>query len=469
MATAEGVKNKIQNLINTANKMTGARDTTLTDAVTRLLAVYEGGAFTMNNNPTRQFRVQAGTSVSAGEFVELINSWGAGNVYGTPSEALSAVRLSDSRVVVLYTDSSKQAQAVLVSIGESSVTVSTPLAFTNSKNTTRIAAAALQADRIIVAYNSDARSGRLTGELLVLRVTDNALQLGPSYEFQEGNINCISITRMSDTQGLISYTTGSDAYACPGFAQVADISGTNISLGSTTNYAAFAFRQKVVALSASKALVVLCNPEHDSDVAGKAIVLTVSGTTVQKGTLYNFRNVFIYDTTAAALSDTKVLVAYATKAASSSAYAEVLTITGNTVTAGTLVALEAGVAGSKPTIAVLSGTEALLTWNSATGAKAAVATINGATITIGAAATVHTGSAVGKITTVATSENTVLTVYATSSATAYRGLDIDGTAVTAASGSGGKLVQPATSNDAIAGVAKTSGAAGETVDVYRVI
>lgn len=465
MATAEGVKNKIQNLIDTANKTTGARDTTLAEAFNSLMAGYEGSPFEINGTP-RQFRVQSGASVSAGDFVELINSWGTGNISGTQSEALSAVALSDSRVVVLYSNASKQAQAVLVSIGESSVTIGTPLTFTNSKNTTRIAAVALDGQHILVAYNSDARSGRLTGELLVLQVTDNTLKLGSSYEFQEGNINCLSITRMSDTQGLISYTTGSDAYACPGFAQVADISGTNISLGTSTNYAAFAFRQKVVALSASKALVVICNPEHDSEVAGKAIVLTVSGTAVQKGTLYNFRNAFIGDVTAAAISNTKVLVAYYNKATSSSANAEVLTVSGTTVTAGAPVVLEAGVVSNTPTIAVMSGTKAILTWNAASYAKAAVATITGATITLGAAVTVHTLTA-SKVDTIALSDSTALTIYVTSSGTVYKGLNLTGDVITVAAGTGGTFVQPATSNATLAGVAKTTGAAGETVTVYR--
>jgi hypothetical protein len=216
------------------------------------------------------------------------------------------------------------------------------------------------------------------------------------------------------------------------------------------------------------------NRDNDSGQAGYAVVLSLNGASYwSKGTALNFRNALIDYMTATALDATKVVVAYPDGGSSNNPVATLLVVNDTNVSTYTRLSLETGVTGTELAITTLNGSKALATWTTGTGStlklRSKVLTVSGTTLTAGAVTTLNTGdAAITKQTLIASADNSLVVVYKNVGAK-YRGINMNGdtASVAALSDNGGIQVKVGTSSGSIAGVAKTPGFSGATIDVYR--
>ena len=355
------------------------------------------------NGAINEYVVNAGANVNAGDFVEFIQGKvNQGTFNSGDTNYISAVALSDSKVLVAYRDSgnSGYGTAVVLTISGTTISVGNKTVFNNG-STNDISAVALSDSQVLVAYNNGGNS--YYGTAVVLTVSGTTISAGTETVFNRGNTNYISAVALNNSKVLVAYTDNGNLFY--GTAVVLTISGTKISVGTETVFNS-GTTSDVSAVALSNSQVLVAYTDNGNSSYGTAVVLTISGTTISVGTETVFNNRYTYNMSAAALSDNQVLVAYRDNSNSNYGTAVVLTISGTTISVGNK--------------------------------------------------TVFNNGSTNDISAVALSDSQVLVAYRDN------GDSLGDYALI------GEVIQPATTRDGYVGVAKTSGTAGQTVEVFEV-
>jgi hypothetical protein len=184
-----------------------------------------------------------------------------------------------------------------------------------------------------------------------------------------------SITALSATQALVTFTSSTGTQE----AQVITMSGNTISLGTQLQVSSSTtcIDTTVTRLSTTTAICVWRNNTSEN----RAVVLSVSGSTITAGTSNTFSTGTITFPFIEGLSATSAIVAYT----ESYTKANVFSISGTTITAGPMQVLDIGET-SYNYLSALSSTKCVLaTGSGSVGANACVAvlTISGNTVTAG--------------------------------------------------------------------------------------
>jgi hypothetical protein len=351
---------------------------------------------------------------------------------------------------VAYQDggNSNYGTAVVLSITDGVVSVGTEAVFC-AATTTYISVCALTDNKVSVVYN---KTSSLYCNILTIDRTN--ISVSTSKQIITKNGTYTSSVALTDSKVFVAYI---DSYP---YGIVLTIDGTVITQGAemkltSDTSCSHAF---VCALTDTKVVVF-----YSTGVYGCAIVASVEGTTISVGTKVIFAGqagAQISYKNAVKLAEDKILVAYQYI---SSVRARVLTIDGTAITQGAEMTFDSSGA-SYISATVLENNKVLVVYNSS-GGKAQVLTIDATTVTAGTA-TVFYSATSSYCFAVALSSNSALVVY-DSSLGGYKGLSIDGDTITVdETTSNGTKVQKATSNLHNVGVAKTSGTAGQTVEVY---
>lgn len=289
MATPASVKNKIQRLVAAANAKTGKTDTTLTAAVNRLI----DGHLVINGEVV-QCKVQAGGSVTAGDFVNYSREWGSGQMgdYASASGytsggGLSAVALSDSKVLVAYVDSNDQnVRAVIVTVDGPEVLVGEPLVVstTASGATGYVSAVGLSDSKVLVAYSDGTNNSY--GTAAVLTVNGTTITKGTPCAFSNKRSAAkYSLVLLSANKALVAYQ---DKSIQEGAAAVLSVIGTTVTAGKSASFDSLVTDVKAATLTEGEVLVVYGKQDYYSSGSVseglKVVRLSVTGTTVTAGT-----------------------------------------------------------------------------------------------------------------------------------------------------------------------------------------
>lgn len=424
----------------------------VTEKAEVIVEVESSGGDTTINGIVEQYKVNAGATVSAGDFVEFVTRYGNGTFNSGAVSYVSACKLDNSRVLVVYTS-----YAVVLNISGEIITVGTPIKF-NTEGSSYCSVAALTDSKALVVYQ-DSSSGAAA---IVLTIDGTDITAGTEKVVSSSANGAIAVVALSDSKALVAYSWGT-SNAALGKAVVLTISGTTITVPSShTQFSSDKTYQIVAtALTDNKVLVSF------KTTACKAVILTISGTTITVGTAVSVGSMgSSYQRSIVTLNENKALVTYV----DSSGYgkAHVLTISETTITVGTGATFNSASTYYISAV-VLNESKVLVTYrnngNSYYG-TAIILTIDGTTITAGTEK-VFDYNTVTYTSLVAFSENSALVAYNNGSG-AFSGITIDGTTITADGNTLGTYVQPATSRMHNVGIAKTGGTTGETVDVYCV-
>lgn len=447
------------------------KDKALEDDIRVEVAEESGGGDIAINGIVEQYKVNAGATVNAGDFVEFVNKYGGGTFYDGAITDVSACKLDNSRVLVVYvrTDSTTGNAVILsidnnkIAVGEAITIASTSIvsvsALSNNKAIVSYYSAytdatgaavrniyaivleidgatitkgkaknisegrnpfvtALTENEAIVAYISDNIYAGTTNEgvhLRVLNINGTDITVGTRTQVYSGYFHLIHLARLSENTALLAVTFGNNNKI---YLFGLSISGTSITFGSPIEdafqtYTSTEHSFAVVALSANRAVLI----HIDSYRYMGACLVSVSGTATTRISSINVEgDTSISVLSAVALTDSKVLVTFY-PIVRTRGEAVVLTVVGDSIKVGQKVAFDIN-ENSCYSVIAFSPTSALVAYNNGTGA------------------------------------------YAT--------LSIDGDTITADSAEIGTYVQPATSRLHNVGVAKTSGTEGQMVDVYCV-
>ena len=433
----------------------------------------EGGDLGING-VIRSYQVNAGKSVSAGDFVEFVTNWGNGEFnYGTATE-IAAVALSENKVLIAYSDdgNSEYGTAAVITIDGTTVDVGPKYVFLEKSFIySSCSLLAISSNTALLSYEYGATAyyvtlsvdGTTVSTVGVLEHGDER-NFARAYELPSGKILLIETYYYS----LVNNNTTARISVCSMIDNVLVEEFYSSSQGR--NWLSIS----AVALSENKVLVTYTRPDEGTF----ACVLTIGETSISWGEELKIANFHPDETRSILVSENLVLIVSGVVASSeASVYAYIVSIDGIVITlydTNRMYSTTQNVSDfGYISLSRLSEDKFLI----AGGGFVAIAQVDiankqlefpGSGLAFNEDSTYnpsaqHTSLAV-------TSPDTALVIFSDTSIGLYRCLKIDGydISIQETEKPNGVLVQPATSRLHNVGVAKTGGVGGQMVDVYCV-
>ena len=270
-------------------------------------------------------------------------------------------------------------------------------------------------NKIVIVY-ADSSDGSGNARVGTVNASDNSITFGSEVEFESGDVSD-SIAVTFDTNSnkvVIAYRDGGDNGK--GKAIVGTVSGTSISFGSATEFEGGDTYSISAVFDSTNNKVVIAYADGGSSYRGKAIVGTVSSTSISFGSEETFSNGFInetnmaFDTTAG-----KVVIAYRNGSNSNYGEALVATVSGTSISYGSGAIYESAYSQFPSVVYDSVNSKTVIAYRDAgDGSKgtAVVGTISGTDITFGTAVVFDTGSTTGVTAVFDSNFNRVVVAYA---------------------------------------------------------
>ena len=283
--------------------------------------------------------VVAETSINQGVgnytvFESATSSWNA-----------SAYDSNVKRIVIAYSDegNSQHGTAVVCAVDGTSLTFGTPVVFSSAEVNYISLAFDSSNNKIVIAWHNYV-SGTDTGQAIVATVdsSNNSISFGSAATFESGNNSHIGCGFDStNNKVVIAYKDHSNSNR--GTAIVGTVSGTSISFGSAVVFETGASVNNIVMFDSSNDKIVIAYSDQADGDDGKAIVGTVSGTSISFGSSTDFETGGVFGNHMGAAFDTtnnKVVIAYADGNNSAYGTGIVGTVSGTSISFGTPTVFE---------------------------------------------------------------------------------------------------------------------------------
>jgi len=259
--------------------------------------------------------------------------------------SLSSVYISaaydstNNKVVIAYADwgNSNYGTAVVGTVSGTSISFGTPVVFESATTTYTTTVYDSTNQKIVIGYVDSGNSNY--GTAIVGTVSGTSISFGSPVVFNSANTNSSYISGTFDSTNskiVIAYTNaGNSNY---GTAIVGTVSGTSISFGSPTVFESDVTYNSSAAYDSSNQKVVISYRDWNNSEYGTAVVGTVSGTSISFGSPVVFNSsgsrmpVAAYDST-----NNKVVIAYYEKAHPYYGKAVVGTVSGTSISFGSPV------------------------------------------------------------------------------------------------------------------------------------
>ena len=294
--------------------------------------------------------------------------------------------IGNSKVVVAYSDggNSYRGTAVVGTVSGTSISFGTPVTFDSNAINTTSAIYDSTNDKVVIAYSNGSDSNK--GTCVVGTVSGTSISFGTPVVFDNSNLSFVSATYDStNSKAVIAYRDTPDGYK--GKAIVGTVSGTSISFGSVAVYESANQTTDVAATYDSTNQKVVIAYANNSK--GKAVVGTVSGTSISFGTAVEFQDDTITQSSATYDSTNgKIVIAYRHNDSSNHGTAIIGTVSGTSISFGTAVVFNAAATGEISAtydsnigkVVIAYGDEGNSTYKAGT---AIVGTVSGTSISFG--------------------------------------------------------------------------------------
>jgi|5B_taG_2_1085324.scaffolds.fasta_scaffold10363_3 hypothetical protein len=257
--------------------------------------------------------------VEADGDVTEISASGGGQDLGSPvvfesagvRYTASAFDSSQNKIVIAYRDddNSFYGTAIVGTVSGSTLSFGTPVVYESAMTGLNAATFDSNANKIVIAYRDTGNSSR--GTAIVGTVSGTSISFGSAEVFESGNTSPIAITfDSSNNKVVIAY--GDENNSNYGKAIVGTVSGTSISFGSETTFNAGAIYSVGATFDSDSNKVVIAYRDGGNSNQGNAIVGTVSGTSISFGSEATFASGTTIREVSATFdsSNNKVVVAY---------------------------------------------------------------------------------------------------------------------------------------------------------------
>ena len=299
--------------------------------------------------------------------------------------------LSNGQTVIVTSDG-KVAGVSTVSIAQ---TFSSPTQFENGDGRMTASTFDSSNSKVVIAYADLGNSNY--GTAVVGTVSDNTISFGTPVVFNSGNTyisgtpNIAAVYDSANEKVVIAYSDGGSSNH--GKAVVGTVSGTSISFGSEATFESAQVEYTAAAYDSTNGKVVIAFKDDGNNDYGTAVVGTVSGTSISFGsaTVFNSattRNIsVVHDST-----NEKTVISYRDDGNSNYGTAIVGTVSGTSISFGSEVVYESNALGTDyGPVATFDSTngKVLIGYylSSSNAGKVIVGTVSGTSISFGTAAT----------------------------------------------------------------------------------
>ena len=240
------------------------------------------------NGIIERYKIHAGETVSAGDFVEFISTIGSMSAK-TPivfesanSSYISAVMLNEIKVLVSFSDEGNggYGTAVVLTIDDTYITAGPPVIF-ESANISSISAVKLNENKVLLNYRDIGNSNY--GTAIVLSINGSTITTGSPIVFESASTSYISAVALNENKVVVSYRDiGNSGY---GTAIVLTISDTSITTGSPI---VFEYAQSICmsAVTLNENKVVVSYTDYGNAYYGTATIISTGiNTSIKKATI----------------------------------------------------------------------------------------------------------------------------------------------------------------------------------------
>ena len=249
---------------------------------------------------------------------------------------------TNNKVVIAYMDNgnSNYGTAVVLSTTGASIPQSGSETIFESSTTNEIVATFDSTNnKVVLAYRDDGNSSY--GTAIVGTVSGTSISFGTPVVFESATTNFISIT-FDSSNGKVVIVYRDDGNSDYGTAIVGTVSGTSISFGSAVVFDSVNAQETTAVYDSTNQKVIIAYADYTNSGHGKAIVGTVSGTSISFGSSTTFESAAtwylgtVYDST-----NGKVVITYRDDGNSQAGTAVVGTVSGTSISFGTPVVFAA--------------------------------------------------------------------------------------------------------------------------------
>ena len=342
-------------------------------------AVSNGDVVSLNSDGT--------VSVSSASFV------GAQQEFTTDTTTnTAAVFDPDTGKIVIAYRSVNFGYAVVGTVSGASISFGTPVAFLSFSAGDISIAYDSNSNKVVISYNDDGNS--FYGTAIVGTVSGTSISFGTPTVFESATTTKTSTTFDSNSNKVvIAYRDNNNSSY--GTAVVGTVSGTSISFGTPVVFNSSGTTDHISATFDSNSNKVVIAYENGGNSSyGTAIVGTVSGTSISFGTPVVFDSVAarfmsgVFDS-----STNKVVIAYAEASFFGYGRAVVGTVSGTSISFGTPVEYLGGVALSESSAVFDSVSNKVTIVFDTSALQAVQAAVSGTSLTFGAAQSIYSGNA----------------------------------------------------------------------------
>ena len=184
-------------------------------------------------------------------------------------------------------------------------------------------------NKVVVAYRDDGDSGKGKAVVGTVDTSANSISFGTPVQFEAGDTEYVkAVFDANSGKIVISFKDNGDSY---GKAIVGTVSGTSISFGSAVTFIAANSYNISSVYDSTNNKVVIMYTTLSSPFDGKAVVGTVSGTSISFGSASSFSGLNQAEIVFSSFDSTlgKVVVAY--QQSENSGYAAVGTVSGTSI------------------------------------------------------------------------------------------------------------------------------------------
>ena len=312
-------------------------------------------------------------------------SQGVGNTaqYGTdyPTWQASTYDSNAKRVVVVARYDS-QARAWVGTVDGLSITFGSPDTYVSNNIDYQALAFDSSNNKIVVAYADAAQSDSGYAKVGTVDPSDNSTSWGSATLYESGHTSHQAMVfDSSNNKIVIAYRDNGDSYK--GKAVVGTVSGTSISFGSPTVYESGVTTEVAMAYVGSGKVVIVCKDGNNSQY-GTAFVGTISGTSISFGSAVVFNSGNTEDTAVAYDSTNgKVVVTYKDAADSNKGKAIVGTVSGTSISFGTPVVFNASSTSQTNAVFDNDSDKVIISYGEASAAYFRPVTVSGSTVSVG--------------------------------------------------------------------------------------
>ena len=281
--------------------------------------------------------VQTSGTEAVGTEVQL----DAGNLSFTGSS--STFDSTNGKIVIIYSDiaNSNYGTAIVGTVNGSSITFGTEVVFASVTTLDTSVCFDTVSGKVVIAYKNNSDAAK-PGLAIVGTVSGNSISFGTAVEFDAARSDTpFAFYDSTNGKVVIAY----ESQNATAKAIVGTVSGTSISFGTASQFNASATKVISGAHDTSSGKAVLTYSDSGNSAQGTCVVATVSGTGISFGSEVVFETGGVARSATGTVYDAKnnkIVVSYSDDSDTDKAKAIVGTVSGTSITFGTAVTWQTG-------------------------------------------------------------------------------------------------------------------------------